>query len=66
MLDIPMYARFSKVMFYDVLQQLTLQVVMLHYNRERIRANKLKLKFITMAQTGWCDPNDDTIQAMQL
>ena len=32
MLDIPMYDDFKKVMFYDVLQQLAIHIVMYKYN----------------------------------
>jgi len=45
-LEIPMYGTFEKVMFYDVLQQLTLQVTMEHFNREKIEEVKLMLKGI--------------------
>ena len=40
MLDIPMYDDFKKVMFYDVLQQLTIFIVMYKYNEDRIKKNK--------------------------
>ena len=40
MLDIPMYDEFKKVMFYDVLQQLSIFIVMYKYNEDRIKKNK--------------------------
>ena len=58
---IPMYDNFSKVYFYDVLQQMTLQVVMLAYNAERIRQNKAELKVLNFWKGGTAN---DTLAAM--
>ena len=64
MLDIPMYEGFKKVMFYDVLQQLTLLIVMHHYNAKKIKNNKRKLKAISIMRYGCSNPNDDTLGAI--
>ena len=64
MLDIPMYEDFKRVMFYDVLQQLTLLVVMQRYNAKKIKSNKAKLKAISTMKYGCSTPNDDTLGAM--
>ena len=64
MLDIPMYEDFKKVMFYDVLQQLTLMIVMHHYNASKIKNNKRKLTAISVMKYGCPTPNDDTLGAI--
>ena len=64
MLDIPMYEDFKKVMFYDVLQQLTLMIVMHHYNASKIKNNKRKLRTISVMKYGGPTPNDDTLGAI--
>ena len=64
MLDIPMYDDFKKVMFYDVLQQLTIFIVMYKYNVKRIEDNKKKLKAISIMKYGCTTHNDDTIGAI--
>ena len=63
-LEIPMYDNFKKVMFYDVLQQLTLQVVMYHYNQEQIEKNKKAMKAISIMKFASGNPNDDTLGAI--
>ena len=63
-LDIPMYEDFKKVMFYDVLQQLTLLVVMQRYNAKKIKNNKRKLKAISAMRYGCSSPSDDTLGAI--
>ena len=52
MLDIPMYDDFKKVMFYDVLQQLSIHIVMYKNNKKRIEETKKKLRTISMFKYG--------------
>ena len=61
MLDIPVYNTFQKVMFYDVLQQLTIHIVMYHYNKTLIEKNKAKMAVIA-AFSG--NVNNDTLGAI--
>lgn len=63
-LEIPMYENYGSVHFYDVLQQMTLQVVMLAYNRELIAKNKKLMKAISIMKTGKPGHGDDTLGAI--
>ena len=64
MLDIPMYDDFKKVMFYDVLQQLSIHIVMYKNNKKRIDETKKKLRTISMFKYGAPQHLDDTIGAI--
>ena len=64
MLDIPMCDDFKSVLFYDVLQQLAIIILMYQYSGKRIHENMLKLRAISIMKHGAASQKDDVMGAI--